>query len=165
MAVAFACLWRTSGALLDFIQLFLEVFQSTGVLKHWFCSIGPVLPWDPWMMSHWKFLRAPSTPTVCIVHQNWATSALSVLPPKLTNPKSFQVSPGILKALQWCSVPKEAWSILLYFLLPFPSPGDLPNPGIEPRSPTLQILYQLSHQGRPQSTHFIKNKAVRYQLK
>ena len=22
--------------------------------------------------------------------------------------------------------------------LPFPSPGDLPNPGIEPRSPTLQ---------------------------
>ena len=23
-------------------------------------------------------------------------------------------------------------------ILPFPSPGDLPNPGIEPRSPTLQ---------------------------
>ena len=23
------------------------------------------------------------------------------------------------------------------FLLPFPSPGDLPDPGIEPRSPTL----------------------------
>ena len=23
-------------------------------------------------------------------------------------------------------------------MLPFPSPGDLPNPGIEPRSPTLQ---------------------------
>ena len=33
---------------------------------------------------------------------------------------------------------------------PFPSPGYLPNPGIEPRSPTLQvILYQLSHQGNP----------------
>ena len=28
---------------------------------------------------------------------------------------------------------KEYWSGL-----PFPSPGDLPNPGIEPRSPTLQ---------------------------
>ena len=27
--------------------------------------------------------------------------------------------------------------------LPFPSPGDLPNPGIEPRSPTLQA-YTLS---------------------
>ena len=33
---------------------------------------------------------------------------------------------------------------------PFPFPGDLPNPGIEPRSPALQaILYQLSHQGSP----------------
>ena len=31
---------------------------------------------------------------------------------------------------------------------PFPSPGDLPNPGIEPRSPTLQVdSLQLSHQG------------------
>ena len=34
--------------------------------------------------------------------------------------------------------------------LPFPSPGDLPNPGTEPRSPALpQILYCLSHQGSP----------------
>ena len=32
--------------------------------------------------------------------------------------------------------------------LPFPSPGDLPNPGIEPRLlHCRQILYQLSHQG------------------
>ena len=38
---------------------------------------------------------------------------------------------------------------------PFPSPGDLPNPWIEPSSPTLQtdwILYQLSHQGSPRTT-------------
>ena len=28
---------------------------------------------------------------------------------------------------------QEYWSGL-----PFPSPGDLPNPGVEPRSPTLQ---------------------------
>ena len=27
---------------------------------------------------------------------------------------------------------------------PFPSPGDLPNPGIEPRSPTLQVDSLLS---------------------
>ena len=33
-----------------------------------------------------------------------------------------------------------------------PSPRDLPNPGIEPGSPTLQrILYQLSHRGSPKT--------------
>ena len=32
--------------------------------------------------------------------------------------------------------------------LPFPSPGDLPDPGMEPKSPAWQeILYHLSHQG------------------
>ena len=32
----------------------------------------------------------------------------------------------------------------------FPSPGDLPNLGIEPRPPTLQAdSYQLSHKGSP----------------
>ena len=40
---------------------------------------------------------------------------------------------------------QEGWSGL-----PCPSPGDLPNPGIEPGSPTCrQFLYQLSHQGSP----------------
>ena len=39
----------------------------------------------------------------------------------------------------------EYWSEL-----PFPSQGDLPNPGIEPRSAALQvILYQIRHQGSP----------------
>ena len=34
--------------------------------------------------------------------------------------------------------------------LPFPSPGDLPDPGIEPDSPTLQAdSLRLSHQGMP----------------
>ena len=34
---------------------------------------------------------------------------------------------------------QEYWSGL-----PLPSPGDLPNPGIEPGSPALQTLYYLS---------------------
>ena len=34
--------------------------------------------------------------------------------------------------------------------LPCPPPGDLPDPGIEPRSPALrQILYRLSYEGSP----------------
>ena len=38
----------------------------------------------------------------------------------------------------------------------FPSPGDLSNPGIEPRSPALQaILYQLSHKGSPRILEWV----------
>ena len=40
---------------------------------------------------------------------------------------SYQASPSVGFSRQ------EYWSGL-----PLPSPGDLPNPGIEPRSPTLQ---------------------------
>ena len=40
---------------------------------------------------------------------------------------------------------QEDWS-----RLPFPSPGDLPNPGIEPGLlHCRQMLYCLSYQGRP----------------
>ena len=36
---------------------------------------------------------------------------------------------------------------------PFPSPGDLPNPGIKPRSPALQADYLPSEpQGKPKNT-------------
>ena len=38
--------------------------------------------------------------------------------------------------------------------LPFPSPGDLPNPGIEPRSPALQTEALLSEPpGKPGSCY------------
>ena len=47
--------------------------------------------------------------------------------PILCNPMDYTVH-GILQAriLEWVA---------------FPSPGELPNPGIEPRSPTLQAGY------------------------
>ena len=45
---------------------------------------------------------------------------------------------------------QEYWNGLLG--LPFPSPGDLPNPGIEPASPALQAdSLPLSHQGSPRA--------------
>jgi len=39
---------------------------------------------------------------------------------------------------------QEYWSAL-----PFPSPGDLPNPGIKPASPAWQDSLLLSHQRSP----------------
>ena len=57
-----------------------------------------------------------------------------------------------LSSVRLCQAPlskgfsrQEYWS-----RLPCPSPGDLPDPGIEPMSPHCRrILYQLSYQGRP----------------
>ena len=51
---------------------------------------------------------------------------------------------------------QEYWSGL-----PFPSPGDLLDPGIKPGSPALQtdsLLYHLSHQGSPTFDCVIKMK-------
>ena len=50
---------------------------------------------------------------------------------------------------------QEYWSGL-----PFPSPGDLPNPGIEPRSPVLQAdSLPIELQGKPiKLKSYYKNK-------
>ena len=50
---------------------------------------------------------------------------------------------------------QEYWSGLS-----FPSPGDLPDPGIEPGSPAKilrQMLYRLSHQGNLYENKVIAN--------
>ena len=52
---------------------------------------------------------------------------------------------------------QEYWSGL-----PFPSPGDLPNPGIEPRSPPLQAdSLPTEPQGRPNIIH--RNNYIKYE--
>ena len=43
----------------------------------------------------------------------------------------------------WGFSRQEYWSGL-----PYPPPGDLPNPGIKPRSPTLQVDFLLSEPPR-----------------
>ena len=55
--------------------------------------------------------------------------------------------------------------ILEWSGLPFPSPGDLPDPGIKPLSPALQAdFYHLSHQGRtPKQRKLFGNLAIREQ--
>jgi len=45
--------------------------------------------------------------------------------------------------------------------LPFPSPGNLPDPGIEPGACTCSwILYCLSYQGSPFSSNELKPKST-----
>ena len=50
--------------------------------------------------------------------------------------------------------------------LPFPSPGDLPDPGIEPRSPTLQAdaltseILNIFNEGRVYDTQFFSRSLV-----
>ena len=45
--------------------------------------------------------------------------------------------------------------------LPFPSPGDLPNPGIKPTSPALAGRYfTISHQGSPKDTDSVQFSSV-----
>ena len=47
---------------------------------------------------------------------------------------------------------------LLWSGLPFPSPGHLPNPGIKPRSPTLQADTLTSEPpGKPQNRKYSRN--------
>ena len=49
---------------------------------------------------------------------------------------------------------QEYWSGLL-----FPILGDLPDPGMEPKSPALQAdFYHLSHKGSPFKFHFKKEQ-------
>ena len=82
---------------------------------------------------HCAFLELPPPPQECVIR------LLSVYEVKL-------LSRVRLFAIPWTVIPpsmefsrQEYWSGL-----PFPSPGDLPNPGIEPRSSTLQADALLS---------------------
>ena len=59
----------------------------------------------------------------------------------------------------WGFSRQECWSEL-----PCPPPGDLPNPGMEPRSPTLQVdfyFYHLSYQWSPKHKMAVEKPQTR----
>ena len=56
-------------------------------------------------------------------------------------------------SLPGCSVHGILQAKILEWVWPFPSPGDLPNPGL---LHCRQILYHLSHQGRPKFCWILK---------
>ena len=66
------------------------------------------------------------------------------------NPRTFVLQslvaspPHPASTLVW--LPGRCWN-KGHLPHPCPSPGDLPDPGIKPRSPALQADYHLSHQG------------------
>ena len=75
--------------------------------------------------------------------QDWKISVLVPIPKKVSENKVKLLSRVRLFATSW-TVARQA-SLFMRFSrqeywigLPFPSPGDLPDPGIEPRFPTLQ---------------------------
>ena len=66
---------------------------------------------------------------------------------------TYQASPSMGFSRQ------EYWSGL-----PFPSPGDLPDPGIEPRSPTLEADALTSEPPGKINTFIIKKKLTGFYL-
>ena len=84
------------------------------------------------------------------VHQNQLVLVCAQSHPNLCDPRDYSPPGSSVQGLSR----QEYWSGL-----PCLPPGDLPNPGIEPRSPAMQvdsffffcrcILYHLSHQGNP----------------
>ena len=101
------------------------------VLRSTLPSRGDCKPWDevplwwlqmfylchPW--GNWGRLRKRGP------QKNESESEVVQSCPTLWDPMDYSLSMGFSR--------QEYWSGL-----PFPSPGDLPNPGIKPRSPTLQ---------------------------
>ena len=86
--------------------------------------------------TSWVTREAPKSPSFCSVKVK-ITQSCPTLCDLMDCSLLVSSVHGILQAriLEWVAIP---------------SPGDLPNPGIEPRSPALQAdLYQLSHQGSP----------------
>ena len=52
----------------------------------------------------------------------------------------MKVAPSYMTAIPWTVAHHMRFSMQEYWVgWPFPSPGDLPNPGIEPGSPALQV--------------------------
>ena len=64
----------------------------------------------------------------------------------ITNPMDVSLS-----ELRKMVMDREAWRSVMHGVakgLPFPAPGDFPDPGVEPRSPTLQADALLSEPPR-----------------
>ena len=127
-------------------------FRYWKILIYWdeTCNIKlTILKWTIWFKNrktyyHIKKSRESWRANCCLAGSLWLCSAVSCLTLCDFRGCSRQAPLSMGLSQQGC------WTGL-----PFPSPGDVPNPGTESRSPTLQaILYHLSHQGSPVCLYF-----------
>ena len=105
-------------------------------------------------IPHWasnrRLSRVTSFTVLCLIAQSCPT----ICSPMDCSPPGFSVM-GTLQA----GIPGRN----LQAGLPCPPPGDLPNPGIKPRYPTLQVDSLLSELPvKPQSDQHIFNKQIEF---
>ena len=85
--------------------------------------------------------QGSNLPLLCLLH--WQVGPLPLAPPGKVKVKVKSLSRlrlfATLRTVAHQAPPSMGFSRQEYWSgLPFPSPGDLPDPGIEPRSPALQ---------------------------
>ena len=117
------------------------------------------------MMGHKISLKKFKTEIISSIFSNYNGKKLEISNIQFSSVQSLScvwlfATPGMVT----CQAPlsmrfprQEYWKGL-----PFPLPGDLPNPGIEPKSPTILALQTdslpLNQLGSPMSQQYILNK-------
>ena len=106
--------------------------------------------------------RTPEKRPVLLGYNHSSMSFKRREPKSFLNSWPFSPRPeGYVKVTQSCPTLVTSWTIQsmefsrpeYWSGQPFPSPGDLPNPGMEPRSPTLQAdSLAAEPQGKPKNT-------------
>ena len=124
------CVWRCQHLLILLVlNIEMRLEHKFTIISIWFQS----LKWFFWNVTTYPHLNWQDTFYYCC----------SVAKTHLTPCDPWNVAHQAFLSFGFSR--KEYWSGL-----PFPSPGDLPDPGIKPTSPALAGRFlPLSHQGKP----------------
>ena len=124
----------------------------------WMWMAEPVLPWlgerfVSWLDGTYCQMTSQQVVASCLILEKW--SFLVVCDSLRSHRLTYQATLSVEFSRQ------EYWSGL-----PFPSPGNLPDPRIEPRSPTLQADALLSEPpGKPPNFFLMQKQLIITTLK